>query len=63
MCFFLIVLLCGVIGGTTTPTICSILETNRWEFQDGASGSLEEREAELIKTVRSHLHYNDDSTV
>ena len=61
--FFFLVLLGGVIGGTTMPTICSTVETNRWEFQDGASGSLEEREAELIKTIRSHLLYNDDSTV
>ena len=62
LCFF-IVLLGGVIGGMTTPTICSILKTNRWEFQDKASGSLEEREAELIKTIRTHLHCNDDTTV
>ena len=61
--FFFLVLLGGVIGGMTTHTICSVLETNRWEFQDGASGSLEEREAELIKTIRTHLHYNDDCTV
>ena len=50
-------------GGAATPTICKVLETNRWEFQDGASGSLEEREAELIKAIRAHLHYNDDCIV
>lgn len=61
--FFLIALVGGVIEVIATPTICNILERVRWEFQDGASGSLEERETELIKAVRTHLHYNDDCTV
>ena len=52
-----------IIGGATTPTVCRTLETVRWEFQDGASGYLEERETELMKAVRGHLYYKDDCTV
>ena len=59
-----LVLLEGVVnGGAATPTMCNILETVRWEFQDGASSFLEEREVQLIKAVRAHLHYRDDCTV
>lgn len=62
------VLLIGIVGGVigggaTTPTVCHILETVRWEFQDGASGYLEERETELMKALRRHIHYKDDCTV
>lgn len=52
-----------IVGGATTPTVCRTLETVRWEFQDGASGYLEEREIELMKAVRGHLYYKDDCTV
>ena len=52
-----------IVGGATTPTVCSILETVRWEFQDGSSSYLEERETELTKAVRRYLHYLDDCTV
>ena len=52
-----------MLGGATTLTVCHILETVRWEFQDRAGSYLEEREVELTKAVRRHLHYNDDLTV
>ena len=52
-----------LVGGAITPTVCHTLEKVRWEFQDGASGYLEERETELVKAVRTHLYYKDDCTV
>ena len=45
-----------LVGGIATPTVCCMLEKVRWEFQDGASGYLEERETELVKAVRTHLY-------